>query len=39
MKKYTVEHGIVAPLDRAREETNIIIQKQILKSIKQTGFG
>lgn len=39
MKKYTVEHGIVAPLDRANVDTDLIIPKQFLKSIKRTGFG
>ena len=39
MKKYTVEQGIVAPLDRANVDTDLIIPKQFLKSIKRTGFG
>lgn len=39
MKKYTTEHGIVAPLDRSNVDTDLIIPKQFLKSIKRTGFG
>ena len=39
MKKYTVEQGIVAPLDRANVDTDLIIPKQFLKAIKRTGFG
>lgn len=39
MKKYTVEQGIVAPLDRANVDTDLIIPKQFLKSIKRSGFG
>lgn len=39
MKKYTIETGIVAPLDRANVDTDLIIPKQFLKSIKRTGFG
>ncbi|XID74700.1 3-isopropylmalate dehydratase small subunit [Alkanindiges sp. WGS2144] len=39
MKKYTVEQGLVAPLDRANVDTDLIIPKQFLKSIKRTGFG
>ncbi|KAK0344496.1 hypothetical protein LTR94_014316 [Friedmanniomyces endolithicus] len=31
--------GIVAPLDRANVDTDLIIPKQFLKSIKRTGFG
>ncbi len=38
MKAYTVEQGIVAPLDRANVDTDLIIPKQFLKSIKRTGF-
>ena len=35
-----VEHtGLVAPLDRANVDTDAIIPKQYLKSIKRTGFG
>ena len=39
MKKYTAEQGIVAPLDRSNVDTDLIIPKQFLKSIKRTGFG
>ena len=39
MKAYTMEQGIVAPLDRANVDTDLIIPKQFLKSIKRTGFG
>lgn len=31
--------GVVAPLDRANVDTDAIIPKQFLKSIKRTGFG
>jgi len=39
MKKFTVEKGIVLPLNRANVDTDFIIPKQFLKSIKRTGFG
>ena len=39
MKAFTVETGIVIPLDRANVDTDFIIPKQFLKSIKRTGFG
>jgi len=39
MNKFTVHSGIVAPLDRANVDTDAIIPKQFLKSIKRTGFG
>lgn len=39
MKKYTTEQGIVCPLDRSNVDTDQIIPKQFLKSIKRTGFG
>lgn len=39
MEKYTTEIGIVAPLDRSNVDTDLIIPKQFLKSIKRTGFG
>lgn len=39
MQKYTVEQGVVTPLDRANVDTDLIIPKQFLKSIKRTGFG
>jgi 3-isopropylmalate/(R)-2-methylmalate dehydratase small subunit len=37
--KFTVHNGLVAPLDRANVDTDQIIPKQFLKSIKRTGFG
>src|SRR5690606_698121 len=39
MKKFTSENGLVMPLDRANVDTDYIIPKQFLKSIKRTGFG
>ncbi|WP_250658364.1 3-isopropylmalate dehydratase small subunit [Alkalimarinus coralli] len=39
MKKFTQVTGVVAPLDRANVDTDMIIPKQFLKSIKRTGFG
>lgn len=39
MKKFTVETGLVAPMDRANVDTDMIIPKQFLKSIKRSGFG
>ncbi len=39
MQKLTVHRGLVAPLDRANVDTDAIIPKQFLKSIKRTGFG
>lgn len=39
MKKFERLDGIVAPLDRANVDTDLIIPKQFLKSIKRTGFG
>jgi 3-isopropylmalate/(R)-2-methylmalate dehydratase small subunit len=39
MKKFIAEEGIVLPLDRANVDTDYIIPKQFLKSIKRTGFG
>jgi 3-isopropylmalate/(R)-2-methylmalate dehydratase small subunit len=39
MDKFTVLNGIVAPLDRANVDTDAIIPKQFLKSIKRSGFG
>lgn len=39
MKKYTLETGVVCPLDRSNVDTDQIIPKQFLKSIKRTGFG
>ncbi len=39
MKKFNVEKGLVLPLNRANVDTDFIIPKQFLKSIKRTGFG
>jgi 3-isopropylmalate/(R)-2-methylmalate dehydratase small subunit len=39
MNKFTVHDGLVAPLDRANVDTDAIIPKQFLKSIRRTGFG
>ena len=39
MEKFTWLNGLVAPLDRANVDTDAIIPKQFLKSIKRTGFG
>ncbi len=39
MKAFTQHTGIVAPLDRANIDTDMIIPKQFLKSIKRSGFG
>lgn len=39
MQAFTVHTGLVAPLDRANVDTDMIIPKQFLKSIKRTGFG
>src|ERR1700675_210187 len=39
MDKFIVHTGVVAPLDRANVDTDAIIPKQFLKSIKRTGFG
>jgi len=39
MKAFTVVKGIAAPMDRANIDTDMIIPKQFLKSIKRTGFG
>lgn len=39
MKKFTLLDGLVAPLDRANVDTDAIIPKQFLKSIKRSGFG
>ena len=39
MKKFISEEGLVLPLDRANVDTDYIIPKQFLKSIKRTGFG
>ncbi|EAQ63599.1 isopropylmalate isomerase small subunit [Marinomonas sp. MED121] len=39
MRAFTQHQGIVAPLDLANVDTDMIIPKQFLKSIKRTGFG
>lgn len=39
MEKFTVLDGLVAPMDRANVDTDAIIPKQFLKSIKRSGFG
>lgn len=39
MEKFEKHTGIVAPLNRANVDTDMIIPKQFLKSIKRTGFG
>jgi 3-isopropylmalate/(R)-2-methylmalate dehydratase small subunit len=39
MDKFNLLDGIVAPLDRANVDTDAIIPKQFLKSIKRSGFG
>lgn len=39
MQAFTTHKGLVAPLDRENVDTDLIIPKQFLKSIKRTGFG
>ena len=39
MKAFTTLNGLVCPLDRANVDTDAIIPKQFLKSIKRSGFG
>jgi 3-isopropylmalate/(R)-2-methylmalate dehydratase small subunit len=39
MQAFTVLDGLVAPMDRANVDTDLIIPKQFLKSIKRSGFG
>ncbi len=39
MKAFTTHTGLVCPLDRANVDTDQIIPKQFLKSIKRSGFG
>jgi 3-isopropylmalate/(R)-2-methylmalate dehydratase small subunit len=39
MQKFERKEGLVAPLDRANVDTDAVIPKQFLKSIKRTGFG
>jgi 3-isopropylmalate/(R)-2-methylmalate dehydratase small subunit len=39
MEKFVTYTGLVAPLDRENVDTDMIIPKQFMKSIKRTGFG
>jgi 3-isopropylmalate/(R)-2-methylmalate dehydratase small subunit len=39
MNAFTEHRGVVAPLDRANVDTDLIIPKQFLKSIRRSGFG
>ena len=39
MQAFTVHTGLVAPMDRENVDTDAIIPKQFLKSIKRSGFG
>lgn len=39
MEKFQAHQGVVVPLDRVNVDTDAIIPKQFLKSIKRTGFG
>ncbi|GAB4348112.1 MAG: 3-isopropylmalate dehydratase small subunit [Immundisolibacter sp.] len=39
MEKFTSINGLVVPLDRANVDTDAIIPKQFLKSVKRSGFG
>ena len=39
MTPFTVHRGLAAPMDRANVDTDMIIPKQFLKSIKRSGFG
>jgi len=39
MDKFTIHKGLVAPMDRENVDTDAIIPKQFLKSIRKTGFG
>ena len=39
MQAFTVLEGLVVPIDRANVDTDAIIPKQFLKSIKRAGFG
>ncbi len=39
MRAFTQHQGIVAPMDRSNVDTDMIIPKQFLKSIKRSGFG
>ena len=39
MQAFTIHEGLVAPMDRENVDTDAIIPKQFLKSIRRTGFG
>ncbi|TSE18686.1 3-isopropylmalate dehydratase small subunit 1 [Tepidimonas alkaliphilus] len=39
MERFTVHRGLVAPIDRENVDTDAIIPKQYLKSIRKSGFG
>ena len=39
MQAFTVHQGLVVPIDRENVDTDAIIPKQFLKSIRRTGFG
>jgi len=39
MRKFSLLDGVVVPLDRANVDTDAIIPKQFLKSVKRSGFG
>jgi len=39
MEKFVRQEGLVAPLDRAKVDTDAVIPNQFLKSIQRTGFG
>ncbi len=39
MQKFNIHKGLVAPMDRENVDTDAIIPKQFLKSIRKTGFG
>ena len=39
MQAFTLHTGLVAPMDRENVDTDAIIPKQFLKSIRKTGFG
>ena len=39
MQAFTQHQGLVVPIDRANVDTDAIIPKQFLKSIRKTGFG
>ena len=39
MKSFKIHKGLVAPMDRENVDTDAIIPKQFLKSIRKTGFG